>query len=92
MLNPLVSVLVCSLGWGISPIFAKKSMENMSHMISTAFYGLFFGLIISLIGCYMGMTTKAGARGVGVATKNSVVLSLISVFVLNYFLSTVLGG
>ena len=45
MLNPLIGVLVCSLGWGISPIFAKKSMENMSHLISTAFYGLFFGLI-----------------------------------------------
>ena len=49
MLDPLVSVLVCSLGWGISPIFAKKSMENMSHMISTAFYGLFFGLISIII-------------------------------------------
>ena len=49
MLNPLVSVLVCSLGWGISPIFAKKSMENMPHMISTAFYGLFFGLISIII-------------------------------------------
>ena len=49
MLDPLVSVLVCSLGWGISPIFAKKSMENMSHMISVAFYGLFFGLLSIII-------------------------------------------
>ena len=30
MLDPLASVLVCSIGWGISPIFAKKSMENMN--------------------------------------------------------------
>lgn len=49
MLSPLASVLVCSLGWGISPIFAKKSMENMSHIISTAFYGLSFGLISIII-------------------------------------------
>ena len=34
MLDPLVSVLVCSLGWGISPIFAKKSGKYVSHDIN----------------------------------------------------------
>ncbi len=46
-----------------------------------------FGLIISLIGCYMGMNTKGGSRGVGVSTTNAVVLASVSVFVADYFLS-----
>lgn len=46
-----------------------------------------FGLIVSLIGCYMGMNTKGGSRGVGVSTTNAVVLASVSVFVADYFLS-----
>ena len=46
-----------------------------------------FGLIVSLIGCYMGINTKGGSRGVGVSTTNAVVLASISVFVADYFLS-----
>jgi len=46
-----------------------------------------FGLLIALIACYKGMKTKGGARGVGEATTSSVVTSLITLFIVNYFLS-----
>lgn len=46
-----------------------------------------FGLLIALIACYKGMRTKGGARGVGEATTSSVVASLITLFIVNYFLS-----
>ena len=45
MISALVSAVVCSLGWGLSPIFAKKSMESMSYLLSTGFFGMFFGLL-----------------------------------------------
>lgn len=51
---------------------------------------VFFGVIISIVGCYKGMGAKQGAEGVGVATTSSVVLSIILIFVFNYFLSIVL--
>jgi len=51
---------------------------------------VFFGMIISLIGCYRGMKAGGGARGVGEATTNSVVNSLMAIFVVNYFMSIVL--
>ncbi len=51
---------------------------------------MFFGGIIALIGCHKGLTTVAGAEGVGISTTNSVVLSIILIFISNYFLSVVL--
>ena len=51
---------------------------------------MFFGGIVAVIGCHKGLTTVAGAEGVGIATTNSVVLSIIFIFITNYFLSVVL--
>lgn len=49
-----------------------------------------FGLIISLVACYQGLNTGKGAQGVGLATTTSVVVSLISIFISNYFLSAIM--
>lgn len=51
---------------------------------------MFFGLIIAIIGCHKGLTTAQGAEGVGRATTGSVVLSIILIFISNYFLSVIL--
>lgn len=50
-----------------------------------------FGLILSWIGTYNGYQTSGGARGVGVATTRSVVLSSILILIANYFLSAFLN-
>jgi phospholipid/cholesterol/gamma-HCH transport system permease protein len=50
----------------------------------------FFGAIFSVIGTYKGFTTSNGARGVGVATNETVVLSSILILVSDYFLSAIL--
>jgi phospholipid/cholesterol/gamma-HCH transport system permease protein len=52
--------------------------------------GMFFGMIIALVGCHKGLTTENGAEGVGKATTSSVVTSIILIFVSNYFLSLLL--
>ncbi len=51
---------------------------------------LFFGLTTAAISCHYGLQTKAGARGVGQATTYSVVISLITIFILNYILSVLI--
>ncbi|MHB2021270.1 MAG: MlaE family ABC transporter permease [Candidatus Xenobia bacterium] len=48
---------------------------------------LIFGGEIALIACFQGLTTRGGAAGVGQSTTASVVSSIITVFVTNYFLS-----
>ena len=50
----------------------------------------FFGAIIATVGCYKGLGAQTGAEGVGLATTASVVLSIILIFITNYFLSVVL--
>lgn len=49
-----------------------------------------FGFIIATISCYHGVNAGRGAQGVGEATTNSVVHSLIAIFISNYFLSFLL--
>ncbi len=49
-----------------------------------------FGGIITIVASYKGLNAKQGAEGVGLATTESVVLSIILIFVANYFLSAVL--
>ena len=52
--------------------------------------GAVFGAIIATIGCFRGLTATQGAEGVGRATTKSVVLSIILIFIANYFLSIIL--
>lgn len=49
-----------------------------------------FGLILSWVGTYKGMYTQGGARGVGTATTQSVVVSSILILITNYFLTKLL--
>jgi phospholipid/cholesterol/gamma-HCH transport system permease protein len=49
-----------------------------------------FGFFIAIISCYKGMNAKGGARGVGEATTQAVVLSSVTVLVADYFLSLAL--
>lgn len=47
-----------------------------------------FGFCIAAISCYQGYITRGGAEGVGRATTRAVVLSCVTVLVLDYFLTT----
>lgn len=49
-----------------------------------------FGGIIAVICCYVGFGTSGGARGIGMATTRSVVLSFMLILVADYFLTRVL--
>ena len=46
-----------------------------------------FGLIISLVACQQGLRTTDGAVGVGRATTNTVVISMVLVYIANFLLA-----
>jgi phospholipid/cholesterol/gamma-HCH transport system permease protein len=50
----------------------------------------FFGLIVTLIACQQGLRTTDGAVGVGRATTNSVVISMILIYIANFLLANFL--
>jgi phospholipid/cholesterol/gamma-HCH transport system permease protein len=48
-----------------------------------------FGTIAGLVGCYRGLTTKGGPKGVGVAVNETLVLCVIALFAVNVVLTTI---
>jgi phospholipid/cholesterol/gamma-HCH transport system permease protein len=51
---------------------------------------LAFGLVVTWVACYKGFYVGHGAEGVGRATTESVVLASVMIFVLDYFMGSVL--
>ena len=49
-----------------------------------------FGLIIAVVACQQGLRTKEGAVGVGKATTNTVVISMVLIYVFNYILTAMM--
>jgi phospholipid/cholesterol/gamma-HCH transport system permease protein len=50
----------------------------------------FFGLIVATVACQQGLRTAGGAVGVGRSTTNTVVISMVLIYVANYFLAAAL--
>jgi phospholipid/cholesterol/gamma-HCH transport system permease protein len=46
-----------------------------------------FGLILTSVGCYKGFNASGGAKGVGRATTEAVVISLVTILVVDFFMS-----
>jgi phospholipid/cholesterol/gamma-HCH transport system permease protein len=98
---PLLTILADMLGFGggysvammMGKINPQDYMDNAQRMLGVwDIYGgllktVFFGMVISVIASYRGLNARGGAKGVGEATTGAVVASLISLFILNYFLS-----
>jgi len=63
-----------------------KTSDIMSGLLKAAI----FGFILSSVGALKGFYTWGGAKGVGIATTQSVVAASIAILVSNYFLSTLL--
>jgi len=52
---------------------------------------VFFGLMMAIASCYFGLAVKGGAPGVGRAVNAGVVASATGIFILDYFVSFVIG-
>ncbi len=55
-----------------------------------ALKSIVFGAVLALVGCYKGYHAEGGARGVGRATTQAVVIGSIAIFVLDYVVTSVL--
>lgn len=54
--------------------------------------GVVFGFIITTVSCYMGITSREGARGVGLATMRAVIYSSVFVLFFDYILGSLIYG
>lgn len=77
-------------------VTSESYIASVQHL--TVFYDVFagllktipFGMIIATVSCHQGLGTTGGAAGVGRATTTAVVMSMIFIYVADYFLSALL--
>jgi phospholipid/cholesterol/gamma-HCH transport system permease protein len=65
------------------------SVLMVEDLISGVTKPLVFALVVGTIGCYLGMNTKGGTKGVGSNTTLSVVISSICIFILDFIMTKI---
>lgn len=86
----LLGGYIMSAGYGINPTMYIKGIPQFmvfQDLIEGLVKPGFFGLVIAMTGCYIGLNTRGGAEGVGTAAKQAVVLSSVVILVSDFFIS-----
>ena len=98
---PLLTVLACVLGilGGMVIMFFERGTDMWAYWNTTMYWvvprdflmgvakSFFFGGIVTLIGCYNGLSTTGGTEGLGRATTATVVHCTMGVIVSDFFLT-----
>lgn len=85
--------LVSVIGQGVSAASFLGRIHNWvdpQDIIGGLIKAAVFGLLIALIACYKGFNARGGAKGVGLATNEAVVMASVTVLISDYFLSILL--
>ncbi len=67
--------------------FNLLSQYDLLHCLIKSFS---FGVLLSTISCYCGLRAYGGAYGVGIATRNTVVIATLSILLMDYILTALL--
>ncbi|MGE0009641.1 MAG: MlaE family ABC transporter permease [Candidatus Babeliales bacterium] len=85
----IISTQVLGLN-GVQFIKGIQRYVELSDVTNGLIKSAAFGLILSWVGSYKGYYAHGGARGVGISTTQSVVISSIMILIANYFLTAIL--
>jgi phospholipid/cholesterol/gamma-HCH transport system permease protein len=98
---PALTVLADAIGilGGMAIMFLERGADVYAYWNVTTYWvvpkdfltgvgkAVFFGVIVTLIGCYNGLSTEGGTEGLGRATTDTVVHVTLSVIVSDFFLT-----
>lgn len=65
------------------------TITGLPEVVIAAVKAVMFGLVAGLVGCYRGLTVRGGAKGVGTAVNETVVLCVVALFAVNVVLTTI---
>lgn len=82
-----VGYLGVDSGMFVSGVRSYLGANDITHGLTKS---ATFGLIFSVVACYEGYYARGGARGVGIATTRSVVISAVLVLISDYVLTAVM--
>lgn len=88
----LLGGYLMAAGYQINPIMYRQSIPQFmvfQDLIEGVVKPAFFGFLITMIGCHVGLRTGGGAEGVGNASKRAVVLTSVSILVSDFFLTKI---
>ncbi len=86
-------IAVYKMGLVSGVYFANMELlVTMKDIFGGLIKSFVFGIIITSVACYKGMSVKGGSEGVGIATTKSVVLSIMLILIFNFFLSYMIFG
>ncbi|MGH7314353.1 MAG: MlaE family ABC transporter permease [Candidatus Rokuibacteriota bacterium] len=98
---PLLTVLADALGvlGGLAVMVLERGADPYAYWNTTTYWvvpkdflmgigkSVFFGVIVTLIGCYNGLSTEGGTEGLGRATTATVVHVTMGVIISDFFLT-----
>jgi phospholipid/cholesterol/gamma-HCH transport system permease protein len=99
LLNGLVSVVGVSGGYFFNVVMqggtpgaylaSFQALGQLPDLVSGEIKALVFGAVAALVASYKGMTAKGGPKGVGDAVNQSVVITFMLLFALNFVITAV---
>jgi phospholipid/cholesterol/gamma-HCH transport system permease protein len=78
--------------YGVNPVMYGKSLTQFlvfQDLFEGLFKPAFFGFLMAMIGCYVGLNTRGGAEGVGSSVKRTVVSASVLILVSDFFLTKI---
>jgi phospholipid/cholesterol/gamma-HCH transport system permease protein len=64
-------------------------VTGLPEVVISTVKAMTFGLIAGLVGCYRGLTVRGGAKGLGTAVNETVVLCVVALYAVNVVLTTI---
>ena len=68
-------------------VYGVRNYYHSAALIFSLVKGVFFGITITFIGCYVGLQAEGGAAGVGRTARNTVVAIIVALMVLDVVLA-----
>jgi phospholipid/cholesterol/gamma-HCH transport system permease protein len=84
---PLLHIISASQYWTTS--WQALVLNDLAQGLIKPFL---FGILISLIGCFYGLSTTGGTQGVGRATTQAVVSASIWIFIVTFLIDKIFVG
>ena len=85
----LISIFQLKLSWAYYWRSVGQAL-GINDLVMGLSKPVVFGIILATVGCFMGLRTTGGTRGVGISTTQSVVVASVLILISDFFMTKIL--
>lgn len=85
----LISIFQLKLSWAYYWRSVGQAL-GINDLVMGLLKPVVFGIILASVGCFMGLRTTGGTRGVGISTTQSVVAASVLILISDFFMTKIL--